>query len=135
MSNMSCKSSKAVFNPETTEKVYLTFGSGGGFTGKVIKYYMLEDGTIYTKSGDEIIKLGKATKQMSTQVFANYESLGLHKINLNEPGNKYSFIERSNEGEKNAIMWGKSSLDNSNVETYFSILMNIVKKVKPSETL
>lgn len=131
---VSCKSSKTLFNPESSGQTFLAFGSGGGFTGKIIKYYLLIDGTIYTKNGDEIVKIGKASKQMSTQVFANYESLGLDKINLNEPGNKYSYIERNNGSNKNTITWGKEPLQNNNIETYFAILMNIVKKIKPSET-
>lgn len=130
---MSCQSSKTVFNPETSEKTFLTFGSGGGFTGRVIKYYLLEDGTIYTKNGDEIIKVGKTPKQMSKQVFVNYEKLGLSTSNVNEPGNRYSFIERNSGKNKSTIMWGKEPLQNNDIETYFAILMNIVKKIKPSE--
>lgn len=128
---MSCKSSKQVFDPMTSDKKYLKFGTGGGFTGKVLTYYILEDGSVYTKIGEEVTKIGNAGKQMTTQVFANYETLGLHKVSLNEPGNKYSFIEKSNGEEKNMIQWGKEPLENTNIDTYFAILMNIVKNIKP----
>ena len=129
--NMSCKTSKVVFNPETSDKMFLTFGSGGGFTGKVMTYYLTEDGSLYTKSGDEITKVGKAAKEIAKQAFTNYESLGLMKVNLNDPGNRYSFIERKNGSEKNAIKWGNNPLGNKNIETYFAVLMNIVKKINP----
>lgn len=132
---MSCKSSNVIFDPQHTENDFLTFGIGGGFTGKVTKYFLTPDGNLYIKNGDKIQKIGTNTKEMTNQIFSNYEKLGLNLININEPGNKYSFIERNAKSGNNVIMWGKQPLDNKNIETYFAILMNVVKKVSPPEAL
>ena len=72
---------------------------------------------------------------IKNQVFANYNILGLSEMALNDPGNKYTFIEYKKSGDKSKILWGKNPLENKNVETYFAVLMNIVKKLKPTETL
>ena len=132
---MSCKSTKTVFDPETSDKEMIIFGTGGGFTGKVIKYIITTDGNMYSYNGTETSKIAKAPKAMTDQVFANYNNLGMAKMTLNEPGNKYSFIEYQKSGDKNKVVWGKNPLENKNVETYFALLMNIVKKLKPKETL
>lgn len=132
---MSCKSTKPAFDPETSDKEMIIFGTGGGFTGKVIKYIITTDGNMYSYNGSETLKIGKAPKAMTNQVFANYNILGLSEMALNDPGNKYTFIEFKKSGDKSKILWGKNPLENKNVETYFAVLMNIVKKLKPTETL
>lgn len=134
MVNYSCSSSKKAFDPETHEKVFLTFGSGGGFSGKVMKYYLTEDGYLYMQDGDQNIKIGKAPKTMTDQVMGNYEKLGLDKMDVNEPGNKYLFIERKKDGLKTMVKWGKQPLKDKNVNTYFEVLMSIVRKMKPTES-
>lgn len=133
MVNISCKSSKKVFDPATHDKAYLTFGSGGGFSGKVIKYYLTEDGYLYMQDGDQNVMVGKAPKTMTEQVMGNYDKLGFDKMDLNEPGNKYLFIERKKDGQTTMIKWGKLPLKNKNVNTYFDVLMSVVKKLKPQQ--
>ena len=132
---MSCKSTKPAFDPETSDKEMIIFGTGGGFTGKVIKYIITTDGNMYSYNGTETSKIAKAPKAMTDQVFANYKTLGFSQMTLNDPGNKYTFIEYKKSGDKSKILWGKNPLENKNVETYFAVLMNIVKKLKPTETL
>ncbi|MBK8347449.1 MAG: hypothetical protein IPL08_07410 [Saprospiraceae bacterium] len=129
---MSCKSSKVAFDPTSTKKEYFSFGSGGGFTGKVIKYYLTKDGILYTKDGEDIKKAGMAPKAIVNQLFQNFTGLGLDKIELNDPGNKYSFIESQSKGTTYKLQWGKNPLENKNVETFYSILMDVVKKINLS---
>jgi len=126
---LSCKSSKMVFDPVTSKKEFIAFGLGGGFTGKVLKYFITKDGIIYTHSGEEIKKIGVSPKRITGQVFSNLNTLGLDKIMLNEPGNKYFFIEPHLQGSSNKMIWGKEPLNNPNIETYFEILMNTVKAI------
>ena len=115
---MSCSTSKSEFIPEKIKKDTISFGSGGGFTGQVTKYYMTKDGKIYVQNADHIVKAGTISTSVSAQLFANYTNLNLDKLSLNEPGNKYYFIEMSSKNGKNVIKWGKSPLQNSNLETY-----------------
>jgi hypothetical protein len=125
----SCKSSKQTFDPNTTKKEFIAFGLGGGFTGKVLKYYIVKDGSIYSPSEQEFKKMGVCPKRLTNQVFSNYNSLEMDKITLNEPGNKYYFIESHLKHSTNKITWGKDPLNNPYIETYFDILMNTVKVI------
>ena len=129
ISIISCKSSKQIFDPNKTKKEFLVFGVDGGFTGKVLKYYITKDGSVYSHSGEEIKKIGVSPKGLTNQVFSNYISLEMDKIILNEPGNKYFFIESNLNDSSNKMTWGKEPLNNPNVETYFEILMNTVKVI------
>lgn len=126
---ISCKSSKQTFDPDNTKKEFIVFGLGGGFTGKVLKYYIAKDGSIYSQSDKELKKVGVCPKRLTNQVFSNYISLEMDKINLKEPGNKYYFIESHLKDSSNKITWGKEPLNNPNIETYFDILMNTVKVI------
>jgi len=127
LSIMSCKSSKQNFNPDDSKEEYIVFGLGGGFTGKVLKYYFTRSGIIYTQSEGTFKNIGSCSKRQAKQIFTNYTTLELEKINLNEPGNKYFFIESHLKKVSNKMTWGKDPLLNPNVETFFEILMNMVK--------
>ncbi len=127
---ISCHTSKSVFSLQTSKKDILIFGSGGGFTGQVTKYYLTKDGKIYLQNAEVAEKAGNISKSVSAQIFANYIMLNLDKLELNEPGNKYYFIELTTPNKKTAIKWGKSPLENSNIDTYYKVLMNTVKTLK-----
>jgi hypothetical protein len=50
----SCKTTKYSFDPEKTNKAFITFGNGGGITGAIKKYYFTNDGDIYFQEADSI---------------------------------------------------------------------------------
>jgi hypothetical protein len=125
----SCTTNPKIFDPENTQEEFVVFGTGGGFTGKVSKYYLTKKGSIYTKEGDSLSKIGNAPKTMTAQIFSNYQKTDLSNLKLNEPGNKYYFIEMNLADHKNIIKWGMNPLTDKTVETYHAILMNLVKKL------
>ncbi|MBK9733755.1 MAG: hypothetical protein IPO92_01805 [Saprospiraceae bacterium] len=116
-----------MFDPSSTKETFLKFGSGGGFTGKVINFYITEQGKVYNEKGSDLLKITSLSKNTAKQLFTNHTKLGLDKMTLNDPGNKYFFIEKSIKGSTQTIKWGKNQLDNKNVETFYNLLMNIVK--------
>lgn len=124
---ISCGTKKPVFDPTTTKTDYISFGKGGGFTGKVNRYYLNDSGEIFVASDSTFTKITTVSTEMTNQIFKNYTVLGLDKMILNDPGNKYYFIERNIGGEKQILTWGKNPLDNTNISTYFDILMKPVK--------
>lgn len=127
ITGISCKTKKIMFDPISTQETFLKFGAGGGFTGKVVKFYITEQGKVYSENGSELVKITSLSKNATKQLFANHTMLGLDKMTLNDPGNKYFFIEKSLNGSAQTIKWGKNLLENKNVETFFNILMSIVK--------
>ncbi len=126
---MACKTNKQMFDPENTKEEYVAFGSGGGFTGRVSKYFLTKKGDIYSNEGDAVTKIGSAPKAMTAQIFSNYQKMDLANLKLNEPGNKYYFVEMNLGDHKNSIKWGSNPLSNKTIETYYTILMNLVKKL------
>lgn len=126
---VSCKTNQKMFDPENTQEEYVAFGSGGGFTGRVSKYYLTKKGDIYTKDGDTMSKIGSTTKTMVAQIFSNYQNTKMSGLKINEPGNKYYFIEMNLTDHKNNIKWGMNPLTDKTIETYHAILMNLVKKL------
>ncbi len=125
----SCKSSKPVFNPDDTKKDFLIFGNGGGFTGQVTKYYLTKDGDVYQQSGDTTELRGTVIKSVSAQIFTNFNSLGLNQLSINEPGNRYFFVELKEGNSKVSLTWGKEPLGNKNLEIFYKVLMNSVKSL------
>lgn len=127
VSFMSCHVSKNTFNPDDTPQIYIYFGSGGGFTGQVSAYYLTNDGALYEKNVDTLNFIGKVEKRTTTQIFSNFKKLELDQFQINQPGNRFYFIDYCSNNSNHSLKWGKEALENQSLETYYSILMNVVK--------
>jgi hypothetical protein len=87
----------------------LIFGSGGGFTGAVKAYSLLDDGRIMAQSDDgkTYKSVAKVGKDELSQLKADAQKLD--KETFNEPGNLYYFIETKGVTEKNQrLTWGST---------------------------
>jgi len=71
----------------------IRFGSGGGFTGGVTEYCVLNSGKLYMRKAFEDTEKLKASLQEITTCFEECEKIGFKTIDFNKPGNTYSFIE------------------------------------------
>ena len=124
----SCASRKAT--PDTYEKRQLVFGSGGGVTGMVTTYYLLENGQLFKKgsmdSSYELVKKvpGKVRKAM----FATMEQMKLSDMEINHPGNMYYFIQTNQEGGKGRVCWGEQGYKISDdVKSFYQSLTKITQ--------
>ncbi len=130
---MSCKTKEKVFNPETFESPYIVFGNGGGFTGQVKTYYLTNKGDLYLADHEQNTLLGKVDKKITSQIFSNYDDLGLKSLDLNEPGNRYYFLEMKSKDSNHTLKWGRSPLDNQNLSVFYNILLEVASKFAPKE--
>src|SRR3982750_3489246 len=75
-------------------KCYLVTGSGGGFSGQVIQYYVLSNGNVYKSESlkKENSLLKTLSKKETKSVFKKLKELHLEKVNFNHPGNMSHFI-------------------------------------------
>lgn len=110
---------------ESYPKDIIYFGKGGGFTGIETTYALLESGDLYKKQtipdqGYQFIK--RLKPEETKQVFSNYEFLGLGALQLNDPGNTYTFIEYSNKTSNNKLTWGGTDSLPGNLKLFYSIL-------------
>jgi len=129
LATYSCKTSNKMFDPKTTKQTVISFGTGGGFTGNVTEYHLSSTGKIYTELESGIKEVGKIKKQIADQIFANYKNLKLNELELDDPGNRYYFVRHKSGDNVHQLQWGKQPLENTNLQTYFNILMAEVKRI------
>ncbi len=121
----SCKRTIATDKLPATQ---IVFGHGGGFTGKVHEYALLENGYIVKIEKDSATQriVKKIGKKKADVHYAAVDSMRLHTWLYDVPGNIYHFIVLKREGKKdNKIVWDGSGNDPhapKNVEEYYKNL-------------
>jgi hypothetical protein len=99
---------KTYTQSSTNQTASITFGQGGGFTGKYTEFSLSVDGNLYKNvlpSGEKTF-LKKLSKKECRPFFIDAESLGLLKMDFNHPFNiNYYIIYRKGVSEKK-INWG-----------------------------
>ncbi len=78
----------------------VSFGSGGGFTGEIIKYTLNRDGNIY-RNGSFIKRVPQ--KEVN-RLFGKLKTISDYHYNISD--NMYNFIEINMKSKKNEIVWG-----------------------------
>jgi hypothetical protein len=116
--------------PEKT-MTRIEFGSGGGFTGAVSTFTLLENGQVFQQvtKNSEYLKFGKIKTKASKTLFEKTKTLAAKHIALQETGNITYFV-RCYEGEKNTldISFGNPSKASAEAETLYKSLAEAVAK-------
>lgn len=104
---MNCKSNDYL-TPYEYEGAVLSFGNGGGFSGRVLEYTLMDNGQLFKDTNKEgnVLVLNKVDKRQAKQIFNNYTTLGLDKLTINDPGNMYYFITKKVGDQTQKIKWG-----------------------------
>lgn len=87
----------------------LLFGNGGGVTGAVKEFILLDNGQIFTRTSfaGTPTKLGKISKKQAKAIYASYDQK-LKSIELIKPGNQYKYIQMNIDSTQNyRQVWGK----------------------------
>ena len=100
----SCKS----YTPENWPEKRLIFGSGGGFTGAVTEFVLLENGQLFTHVGAEtpFRELTRIGRRTTKDLFSKAAQMKELDASVNEPGNIYYFISEWQSGAERRITWG-----------------------------
>lgn len=106
---LSCKATQTSLDDFAGEKIILA--NGGGFTGQVIEYILLENNEVFrTNSLDKsVVLIKKLEKDLTKQIFNNYNVLNLDELQLNQPGNMYFYIQKGVGQEIHEIKWNAES--------------------------
>jgi len=106
-----CKSQQYSYN-ELPEK-QLIFGSGGGITGAIDTYVLLENGQIFHKNSltKEVMELESMSKKEAKSCFVKLKELALSEMDFNHPGNIYFFLETKEGDESHRVTWGSNDHD------------------------
>ncbi len=101
-----CSSSRYI-NPTEYPDARINFGHGGGFSGMVTEYVLLDNGDLLKKltQVDSFEIVTTIDKDQTTQLFENYKFLNIESVDCNEPGNMYRYIHFHHEDTDHKIMW------------------------------
>lgn len=127
MSIISCISKKAI---NTKDIVLISFGSGGGFTGAVIKYQIYPNGKIIEIKALEnnTHQVKKIKKKELKTINSMVNKLSSEHCEFSHPGNLYYFIELVKEQKMIHISWGDPAYPESvEVRELYEYLVNLVK--------
>ena len=106
---VSCKSSK--MGPDSYEKPQIRFGSGGGFTGAITTYALLESGKLYEHNSmgvDTFQLVLEVPKDRTKEIFAEVGNSGLDSTNYTSYGNFYHFLEWREGADSSRITWANN---------------------------
>ncbi len=108
------------------------FGYGGGFTGLVYKYALLENGDVYKKQPfekDSFELINKVLADQLISIFNNYEFLGIDSMQLNDPGNTYTYVTFCNaKKQEKKIVWNRTLQIPGNLKTFYNQLIDLIPK-------
>lgn len=101
-----CKVVKHTADKLPTKQII--FGDGGGFAGIETSYTLLENGQIFKQVGvDKPYQELKSIKPKAAKpFFEKVASLQLYKMDIEQPGNMYYFLQEINEAIDSKIIWG-----------------------------
>ncbi len=124
----SCKSQQ--YTVDTLPDKQLVFGRGGGISGEVTTYIVLENGQVFynnslTKENSEIKSL---SKKEATSCFQKMDSLKLSEMSFDHPGNMYYFLEEVNGEERHRVTWGSNDHEvSSECKDFYKELRTAIK--------
>jgi hypothetical protein len=128
---MSCKSHQYTFKKMPTTQ--LIFGSGGGFTGMITEYLLLENGQFFQVDTytQEKIEIKHARKSRTEKMFNALDKIDILKVECNMPGNIYYFIRYKTDAIDHCLTWGDpaANIDEA-IKKYHADLMQLADDCK-----
>jgi len=85
----------------------INFGNGGGFSGMVTEYVLLDNGQLLKKLNqvDSFEIIATIDKNQTRQIFDNYSFLNIGSIVYNQPENMYRFLRFYQQDTEYKITW------------------------------
>jgi len=119
----------ATMTPNSHQGAVVYFGDGGGFTGAVQEFALLDNGIIFEKgpSDTSFVQLGSVDKKIAQQMIKNYHFQQIDQIKLNKPGNRYYFLKHK---DHTIVYDPYSKTIPSALEQYIHTLNGLVRKIK-----
>lgn len=117
--------------PSKYSKDQIHFGQGGGFSGLITYYALLEDGRLFLRSQRDSTFTLVTTwdKNFVDQMFSNYKRFNFDQLDFNEPGDLYYFLQYyPAKKPSHNLTWGRSGFrPDENLVTYYNLLYKSTK--------
>lgn len=124
--------------PYNYEGRSISFGNGGGFTGRVLDFTLMDNGQIFKGANKEgnVTMVRKIPREQADQIFSNYDVLGFGDQTVSSPGNMYYYVEMWDNDHSHKLVWGNHDAGESKeLRVYHANLMSLVTKMtKPMPT-
>lgn len=103
---IACKSQQ--YTAETLPANQLAFGEGGGFSGAITEFILLENGQLFVKNSltNKVEELPPVKKKQVQALRTEAEVLNMSNLNINSPGNIYYFIRYQQADTIQQAIWG-----------------------------
>lgn len=102
-----CNSTKNII-PNDYKGKQIIFGYGGGFTGEIKEYILLDNGNLYLNNANtkEIKLIKLVDKKKTKELFLTLANLMLEKYEFKHPFNNYKFLKLKKGISTIEIIWG-----------------------------
>lgn len=127
----SCKTAQISPEQYTENKVY--FGNGGGFTGELREFCLLENGDVFqiNPSSRQATLRNSKGKSMAKSIFKNMDQMDLKKYTYDQPGNLYYWMKYHTASDSTYLIWGHSDMEvEEEVVHMYEQLVEMTKKSK-----
>lgn len=107
----------------------IIFGKGGGFSGEVTEYILLENGQMFRSSSfeQEITEIKKIDPQEAAQFFSQMAALQLEKEDFDHPGNMYYFLSSKSPGNQSKVIWGNGEYPvREDIQNFYNSLTKLI---------
>jgi len=125
---VSCKTQHKT--PYDFEGQQIIFGQGGGFTGQVVEYTLLENGQLFTGTNQEgfVDELSKLDKKLVKQIFSMCKKYGFEDLKIDNPANQYYYFITKDGEKMNKVLWGVGDKEvPKELKILFGNLKNLTK--------
>jgi hypothetical protein len=122
----SCKSTN--FSPKNYSESQLIVGNGGGVSGMIREYCLLDNGQLFTSKGvsGQWKAMRKLKKTQTREIFNKVTNLGLSTLKFDHPGNMTYYFIIKKPPRSNQIRWGESGVSTpEGIKTFYDYLMTI----------
>ncbi|MEO1518884.1 MAG: hypothetical protein AAFV95_27965 [Bacteroidota bacterium] len=112
----------------------IEFGSGGGITGAVTRYVLLENGQLFRQQGPDTSfqeATARLDKSVVKQKFDNYKFLKLSDVQYQQPDNMYYFVQHQEGDQMHTITWGGAAPNlPTDVKIFYRNLNQLTKQLR-----
>lgn len=118
------------YTPTQLPERQIVFGKGGGVSGEITEYILLENGQVFRSSSfsGKMVELRKIEKKQARQFFEQIAGLQLDKEKFDHPGNMYYFITYKTPDNPGKVVWGnRDNPVRENIQNFYDSLISIIQ--------
>ena len=106
------------------------FGDGGGFSGAVTEYVLIENGQIFFTNSlqKDTCEVEPIRPRDAKNFFLRLDTLRLTKYDFYSPGNQYFFLRQTDEEVDHEVVWGRQDQPvRPDIQKFYDDLLETVK--------